>query len=56
MYAAGQGVGRDLLEAYCWLQRAARAGIPAAGSYLKRLAGRMDPGLLAQAQGYVAQG
>jgi TPR repeat protein len=51
MYSAGQGVQRDLLEAYAWLQRAGGAGVAAASGYLKKIAARMEPQLLAQAQG-----
>jgi TPR repeat protein len=55
MYAAGQGVARDLLEAWVWLQRAARAGVPAAEAYIKRVAQRMEPGQLEHAQRYLAE-
>jgi TPR repeat protein len=52
MSASGQGAARDPVEAYAWLQRAAHGGVPAAAAYLKRLAARMEPALLAQAQRY----
>jgi TPR repeat protein len=52
MYSAGQGVHCDLVEAYGWLQRAGGAGVAAASSYLKKIAARMEPQLLAQAQGF----
>jgi TPR repeat protein len=55
MYASGQGVGRDLVEAYAWLRRAAEAGIPAAVGYITRVAARMEPALLAQARRYVGE-
>jgi TPR repeat protein len=42
MYASGQGVGRDQVEAYGWLQRAASAGIAAAAAYIGRVAMQMD--------------
>ena len=50
MYATGQGTGRDPVEAYGWLHRAAAGGIAAAAPYLKRIASRMEPVQLAQAQ------
>ena len=50
MYATGQGTQLDLVEAYGWLHRAAAGGIAAAGPYLKRIAARMEPMQLAQAQ------
>jgi TPR repeat protein len=53
MYAAGQGVPTDLVEAYAWLHRAGAAGIAPAASYLTRVSARMEPALLAQANGYI---
>jgi len=50
MAAAGQGTERDPVQAYGWLHRAASGGIPAAAPYLKRIAARMAPPQLAQAQ------
>jgi TPR repeat protein len=52
MYASGQGVGKDLVEAYAWLHRAGAAGVIPASSYIQRIAARMEPALLAQANGY----
>jgi TPR repeat protein len=53
MYAAGQGVPTDLVEAYAWLHRAGAAGIAPAARYLTRVSARMEPALLAQANGYI---
>ena len=52
MYSAGQGVQRDLVQAYAWLQRAGGAGVDAASGYLKKVTARMEPQLLAQAQAF----
>jgi TPR repeat protein len=52
MYASGQGVQRDLVEAYAWLHRAGAAGVGPAASYIQRVAARMGPALLAQANRY----
>jgi len=53
MYAAGQGVAPDLVEAYAWLHRAGAAGVAPAVTYLRRVAARMEPALLEQANGYI---
>jgi TPR repeat protein len=53
MYAAGQGVPSDLVEAYAWLHRAGAAGVLPAAGYQQRVAARMGPALLAQANGYI---
>jgi TPR repeat protein len=53
MYASGQGVRRDLVEAYAWLHRAGSAGLAPANNYIQRIAARMEPALLAQAHRYV---
>jgi TPR repeat protein len=53
MYAAGQGVAPDLVQAYAWLHRAGAAGVLPAANYLQRVAARMEPALLAQANGYI---
>jgi TPR repeat protein len=53
MYAAGQGVPLDLVEAYAWLHRAGAAGVLPAANYIRRIAARMEPALLAQANGYI---
>jgi TPR repeat protein len=55
MYASGQGAASDPLEAYAWLHRAARAGVGAAAGYLPRVAARIEPALLAQAQRYLGE-
>jgi TPR repeat protein len=52
MYASGQGVQKDLVEAYAWLHRAGAAGVIPATTYIQRIAARMEPALLAQANGY----
>jgi TPR repeat protein len=49
MYAAGQGVPPDQVEAYAWLHRAGAAGLASAARYLQRVAARMSPAMLAQA-------
>ena len=36
-----------------WLHRAGAAGVPPAAGYLQRVAARMGPALLAQANGYI---
>jgi len=55
MYAAGQGLARDLVQAWCWLQRAERSGAAGAARHADKVGARMDPALLEQAQRYLAE-
>ena len=49
-YANGQGVARDLVQAYVWLSRAARSSNPDAVRERDQLARRMTPDDLRRAQ------
>jgi TPR repeat protein len=55
MYASGQGTERDLLQAWCWLQRAAGAGVPGAARYAERVRARMAPEQFDKARSLLVQ-
>jgi TPR repeat protein len=54
MYACGQGAPRDLVQAWCWLQRAAAGNAPGAARYAERVRARMEPDQQEQAQRLLA--
>lgn len=50
LYAMGQGVPQDYIEAYIWLNRAATQGFKRAAEFRDELAKQMTPWQLAEAQ------
>jgi TPR repeat protein len=54
MYACGQGAARDLVHAWCWLQRAAASGAPGAARYAERVGARLEPEQQEQARRLLA--
>ena len=55
IYARGDGVPRDLVRAYAWLQRAAEEKGPNAQLILDSIAGLMTPEEIAEAKGLLAE-
>ena len=55
LYYNGQGVKRDLVQAYSWFDRAQKLGDPRAGELLSATARKLRPGDLKKAQQLAAQ-
>jgi len=50
MYEIGQGVPQDYVQAYMWFNLAAARGTKGAAAWIERIAARMTPAQVAEAQ------